>query len=109
MRICFLRFIIWQVDKFLSPAKRLNMSYAPKLETQPDRIIGVQNDKYFSAGPNLRRSPGRTVSAPEIFSIEVRFFLDGLVIVLTGVRCVVVKAVTVKVSAVSANDVLPLL
>ena len=30
-------------------------------------------------------------------------------IVLTGVVCVVVKAVAVKVSAVSANDVLPLL
>ena len=42
-------------------------------------------------------------------SVEVRFFLDGLVIVLTSVRCVVVKAVAVKVSAVRTNDVLTFL
>jgi len=46
--------------------------------------------------------------APRCFPPSRYSFLEGLVIVLTGVFCVVVKAVTVKVFAVSTNDVLPL-
>ena len=46
--------------------------------------------------------------APRCFPPSRSSFLEGLVIVLAGVFRVVVKAVTVKVFAVSTNDVLSL-